>query len=100
MSFGGAIDSMINSNRSNLKELRSKRNNWKPLRRFENKRYALDDLQLTDESRKILKQKLLDYRKKSNQRKIARLIITLTILGAILLWIANADFSGVIDLIN
>jgi hypothetical protein len=100
MSFGGAIDSMINSNRSNLRELKARRSNWKPLRRFKHKNYSLDDLQLTSESKKILHQKLVHYQRQSYRRKIARLVITLVVLAAILFWISNADFSNVIDLID
>ena len=101
MSFGGPIDSMINSNKQNLKELGKRRNlseiqkdykatQSKPLRFKKGTTQGL--LQFQNHMRQS--------RKADRLRFVLIVGLTLIIVLIILMSIINADYSGIIEVIE
>ncbi len=102
MSFGGPIDSMINSHKSNLGLLK----NRKRLKLIQDEyKSSYDDNPIHIKEGNIheigrFKTKIKRDRIRNNQRFILIIGLTLIITMVILFWVVTTDYSGVIDIIQ
>ncbi|XOV93730.1 MAG: hypothetical protein ACFHWX_03270 [Bacteroidota bacterium] len=101
MSFGGPIDSMINANKHNLKLL-GKRKSLKEIQGEYNSsaKTPLKTEALHGEKLAKFHQKL-DSQKRADRRRFILIVgLTLIIALFLLIWVASADYSSLIDLIE
>ncbi len=98
MSFGGPIDSMINSHRENSKKLH-------PLKRMNEitipgKKTELKFKESSIREMERWKKRISRNKKKDRMQSLLILILSIIILLSLLMWIMSADFSPVIDVID
>jgi len=101
MSFGGPIDSMVNANKQNLKQL-GKRRKLKDIQ-SEYKASAGKPIKIREsgvEEMNRFKEKLEKDKKRDHFQFILIVGLTLVIMLILMFWVMTADFSGVIDLMD
>ncbi|MEM9324905.1 MAG: hypothetical protein AAGA85_04595 [Bacteroidota bacterium] len=106
MSFGGPIDSMINTYKSNVRLLRG-RKRLKEIQAEYPKRKKIETDELFRESQRAdqlhqerFRKRIREFRREEGYRTLLIIVITIILLLIVFFWVISSDYSGIIETIS
>ncbi len=100
MSFGGPIDSMINSNKSNLGLLKKRKRLKEIQDEYKSTHREIAESEVTEEEKKNFQKRMKISRRLDSIKRVISIVLTLIVLTFILYMVYTADYSGLIEVID
>ena len=100
MSFGGPIDSMINSNKNNQNLLKKNKRLRELLASYKTKHQPTIEKALSKEDSLRVEQLLVKIKRQKRIRNWITIILSLTLSMLIIYWILTGDYTGIKEVID